>query len=177
MTTSRRDFIKTAGVAAGALSLTSLPAWISDVAAAEEAAANGVDKNALADIAINTAKSWALPTPTFASIAIATNRSPRASSRCRTFRAVRTSASACACFTKARGGSPRAAASRRTTCDESRSRPSTSRAQIRCTNASAFRWSRSKRSSPPGRALSKKIHSTSRSTTRSSFCCHSTPLR
>src|SRR5215475_8382243 len=56
MTTSRRDFIKTAGVAAGALSLSSVPAWISDVAAAEEAAANGVDKNALADIALSTAK-------------------------------------------------------------------------------------------------------------------------
>ena len=56
MTTSRRDFIKSAGVAAGALSLTSLPDWISSVSAAEEAAANGVDKNALADIAINTAR-------------------------------------------------------------------------------------------------------------------------
>ena len=56
MTTSRRDFIKTAGVAAGALSLSSLPSWISDVVAAEEKAANGVDKNALADIAISTAK-------------------------------------------------------------------------------------------------------------------------
>src|SRR5688572_18674426 len=56
MTTSRRDFMKSAGVAAGALSLSSLPAWISDVVAAEEKAANGVDKNALADIAISTAK-------------------------------------------------------------------------------------------------------------------------
>src|SRR5918998_2635280 len=54
--TTRRDFMKTAGVAAGALSLSSLPTWISDVVAAEEAAANGVDKNALADIAISTAK-------------------------------------------------------------------------------------------------------------------------
>src|ERR687891_495665 len=54
--TTRRDFIRTAGVAAGALSLSSLPSWISDVVAAEEKAANGVDKNALADIAINTAK-------------------------------------------------------------------------------------------------------------------------
>ena len=60
MTTSRRDFIKSAGVAAGALSLTSLPAWISSVVAAEEAAANGVDKNALADIAIDhRAQYWA----------------------------------------------------------------------------------------------------------------------
>ena len=56
MTTSRRDFIKSAGVAAGALSLSSLPAWINDVVAAEERAANGIDKNALADIAISTAR-------------------------------------------------------------------------------------------------------------------------
>ncbi len=56
MTTSRRDFLKTAGVAAGALSLASLPSWISSVTAAEEAAANGIDKNALADVAINTAR-------------------------------------------------------------------------------------------------------------------------
>ena len=48
MTTSRRDFLKTAGVAAGALSLSSLPSWINDVTAAEEAAANGINKNALA---------------------------------------------------------------------------------------------------------------------------------
>ena len=57
MTTSRRDFIKSAGVAAGALSLGSLSDWIGDVNAAEEAAANGVDKNGLADIAIGTARS------------------------------------------------------------------------------------------------------------------------
>ena len=56
MTTSRRDFLKTAGVAAGALSLSSLPSWINDVTAAEEAAANGINKNALADIALNTAR-------------------------------------------------------------------------------------------------------------------------
>jgi len=56
MTTSRRDFIKSAGVAAGALSLSSLPSWINDVVAAEERAANGIDKNALADIAISTAR-------------------------------------------------------------------------------------------------------------------------
>jgi TldD protein len=55
MTTSRRDFLKTAGVAAGTLSLSSLPSWINDVTAAEEAAANGVNKNALADISLNTA--------------------------------------------------------------------------------------------------------------------------
>ena len=56
MTTSRRDFLKTAGVAAGAISLASLPSWISSVTAAEEAAANGVDKNALADMALSTAR-------------------------------------------------------------------------------------------------------------------------
>lgn len=56
MTTSRRDFLKTAGVAAGAISLSSLPSWITSVIAAEEAAANGVDKNALADVALSTAR-------------------------------------------------------------------------------------------------------------------------
>ena len=56
MTTSRRDFLKTAGVAAGALSLASLPSWITSVTAAEETAANGIDKNALADVALNTAR-------------------------------------------------------------------------------------------------------------------------
>jgi TldD protein len=56
MTTSRRDFLKTAGVAAGTLSLSSLPSWINDGTAAEEAAANGVNKNALADISLNTAR-------------------------------------------------------------------------------------------------------------------------
>src|ERR1051325_3816355 len=56
MTTSRRDFMKTAGVAAGALSLSSLPSWVSSVTAEEEATANGIDKNALADIALSTAK-------------------------------------------------------------------------------------------------------------------------
>src|ERR1051325_2840936 len=56
MTTSRRDFMKTAGVAAGALSLSSLPSWVSSVTAEEEATANGIDKNALADIALSTAR-------------------------------------------------------------------------------------------------------------------------
>lgn len=54
--TSRRDFLRTAGVAAGALSLAKLPDWFSSVVAAEEAAANGVDKNALADVALTTAR-------------------------------------------------------------------------------------------------------------------------
>jgi TldD protein len=57
MTTSRRDFLKTAGLAAGAVAFPSqLPQWISDVDAAEAAAAAAVDKNALADIALSTAK-------------------------------------------------------------------------------------------------------------------------
>ncbi|MGZ8843123.1 MAG: TldD/PmbA family protein [Pyrinomonadaceae bacterium] len=56
MTTSRRDFLKVAGVAAGALALPELPAWISGVDAAEAAAAAGIDKNALADIALSTAR-------------------------------------------------------------------------------------------------------------------------
>ncbi len=56
MTTSRRDFLRTAGVAAGALSVSRLPDWFSGVVAAEEAAANGVDKNALADAALTTAR-------------------------------------------------------------------------------------------------------------------------
>ena len=56
MTTSRRDFMKSAGVAAGALSLSSLPSWVSSVSAAEDAAENGIDKNALADEALSTAR-------------------------------------------------------------------------------------------------------------------------
>lgn len=57
MTTSRRDFIKTATVAAGAVALPSaLPAWIGEVDAAESAMAAAVDKNALADIALTTAR-------------------------------------------------------------------------------------------------------------------------
>ena len=56
MTTSRRDFLKTAGVAAGVISLPALPSWVRNVAAAEEAAAAEVDKNALAEIALSTAR-------------------------------------------------------------------------------------------------------------------------
>ena len=42
MTTSRRDFIKTAGLAAGAVAVPSaLPSWISNVVEAEAAAAAG----------------------------------------------------------------------------------------------------------------------------------------
>ena len=57
MTTSRRNFLKTASVAAGVVVLpSSLPSWIRDIDAAEAEAAAAVDKNALADIALNTAK-------------------------------------------------------------------------------------------------------------------------
>lgn len=57
MTTSRRDFIKHAGLAAGVVVLPSaLPSWVSGVDAAETATAASVDKNALADIALNTAR-------------------------------------------------------------------------------------------------------------------------
>ena len=57
MTTSRRDFIKTAGVAAGVAALPSaLPAWLSEVEAVEAATAAAVDKNALADIALSVAR-------------------------------------------------------------------------------------------------------------------------
>jgi TldD protein len=57
MTTSRREFIKTAGVVAGVVALPSaLPHWINDVDAAETAAAAAVNKNAMADVALNTAR-------------------------------------------------------------------------------------------------------------------------
>ncbi len=78
MTSSRRDFLRTAGVAAGALSLPALPAWISDVVAAEEAAANGVDKNALADIALSTARKLGV---TYADIRINRYRSESINTR------------------------------------------------------------------------------------------------
>jgi TldD protein len=78
MTTSRRDFIKTAGIAAGALSLPSLPSWIGEVGAAEESAANGVDKNALADIALNIARRMGV---TYADIRINRYRTESISTR------------------------------------------------------------------------------------------------
>jgi len=56
MTTSRRDFLKTAGVAAGAISLPELPAWLGNITEAEAAAAATIDKQALADIALSTAR-------------------------------------------------------------------------------------------------------------------------
>src|ERR1700752_2726446 len=78
MTTSRRDFLKTAGVAAGALSLPGLPAWMNTVIAAEEAAAAGVDKNALADVALATARKLGV---TYADIRINRYRSESISTR------------------------------------------------------------------------------------------------
>ncbi len=57
MTTSRREFIKTAGAVAGVAILPSaLPSWISDVDAAEATAAESINKSALADIALNQAR-------------------------------------------------------------------------------------------------------------------------
>ncbi len=50
MTTSRRDFMKTTGLAVGAITL---PSWVFEAEAAEAAA---VDKNNLADVALSTAK-------------------------------------------------------------------------------------------------------------------------
>src|SRR5688500_12771144 len=78
MTTSRRDFLKTAGVAAGAVSLPALPAWLSSVIAAESAAAASVDKNALADIALSTARKLGV---TYADIRINRYRNESISTR------------------------------------------------------------------------------------------------
>src|SRR5678815_6153228 len=78
MTTSRRDFIKTAGVAAGALSLPALPSLISNVAAAEAAAAAAVDKHALAEVALSTARKLGV---TYADIRINRYRSESINTR------------------------------------------------------------------------------------------------
>jgi TldD protein len=50
MTTSRRDFLKTAGLAMGAITL---PSWVFE---SEAATYQAVDKNRLADVALSTAK-------------------------------------------------------------------------------------------------------------------------
>jgi TldD protein len=79
MTTSRRDFIKTAGIAAGAVALPSaLPAFIKNVEAVESSAAAEVDKMALADIALGTARSLGV---TYADIRINRYRSEQISTR------------------------------------------------------------------------------------------------
>ncbi len=77
--TSRRDFIKTASIAAGAVALPSaLPAFISEVGAVETAAAAAVDKMALADIALGTARSLGV---TYADIRINRYRTEQVSTR------------------------------------------------------------------------------------------------
>jgi TldD protein len=79
MTTSRRDFIKTAGIAAGAVALPSaLPGWISNVEAVEAASAAAVDKNALADIALAVARRLGV---TYADIRINRYRTEQISTR------------------------------------------------------------------------------------------------
>jgi TldD protein len=76
--TTRRDFLRTAGIAAGAVALADLPTWISDVVSAEAAAAAGVDKNALADVALSTARKLGA---TYADIRINRYRSESISTR------------------------------------------------------------------------------------------------
>ncbi len=78
MKTSRRDFIKTAGVVAGVVALPALPSWISEVTAIETAAAAAVDKNALADIALSTARKLGV---TYADIRINRYRNEQISTR------------------------------------------------------------------------------------------------
>ncbi|HZI86549.1 MAG TPA: TldD/PmbA family protein [Pyrinomonadaceae bacterium] len=78
MKTSRRSFIKTAGVAAGVIGLPSLPNWVCEVEAAEAAAAATVDKNALADIALSTARKLGA---TYADIRINRYRNEQISTR------------------------------------------------------------------------------------------------
>lgn len=79
MTTSRRDFIKTAGLAAGVVALpAALPSWIGEVETAEAAAAAAVDKNALADVALNTARKLGA---TYADIRINRYRNEQISTR------------------------------------------------------------------------------------------------
>ena len=78
MKTSRRSFIKTAGVAAGVVALPSLPSWVREVEVAEAAAAATVDKNALADIALSTARKLGA---TYADIRINRYRNEQISTR------------------------------------------------------------------------------------------------
>ena len=79
MTTSRREFIKTAGLAVGVAALPlALPAWIGEVEAAEAAAFAAVDKNALADIALSTARMLGV---TYADIRINRYRNEQISTR------------------------------------------------------------------------------------------------
>src|SRR6267142_5121510 len=75
MTTSRRDFIITAGVVALP---SALPAWLSEVETVEAASAAAVDKNALADIALAVARQLGV---TYADIRINRYRSEQISTR------------------------------------------------------------------------------------------------
>jgi TldD protein len=71
--------MKTAGLAVGTVALTSaLPHWISEVDAADAAVAATVDKNALADIALNTARRLGA---TYADVRINRYRSEQISTR------------------------------------------------------------------------------------------------
>jgi len=78
MKTSRRNFIKTAGVAAGVVALPALPSWVGEVNATEAAAAATVDKNALADIALSSARRLGV---TYADIRINRYRNEQISTR------------------------------------------------------------------------------------------------
>jgi TldD protein len=78
MKTSRRDFIKTASVVAGVVALSELPGWVSEVDASEAAAAAAIDKNALADIALSTARQLGV---TYADIRINRYRNEQISTR------------------------------------------------------------------------------------------------
>jgi TldD protein len=78
MKTSRRDFIKNAGVVAGVAALPALPKWVSEVNGSEAAAAAAVDKNALADIALSTARKLGV---TYADIRINRYRNEQISTR------------------------------------------------------------------------------------------------
>jgi TldD protein len=78
MKTSRRDFIKTTGLAAGVVALPALPSWIKQVDAADAAVAAAVDKNALADIALSIARKLGV---TYADIRINRYRNENISTR------------------------------------------------------------------------------------------------
>ena len=78
MSFSRRDFIKTAGIALGAVTL---PSWVYDAQASTDAYID-VNKDALADAALSTAKKLGASTPTSASTDTGWKRCRRASGRC-----------------------------------------------------------------------------------------------
>ena len=144
MTTSRRDFLKTAGVAAGALSVSSLPSWITSVTAAEEAAANGVDKNALADVALNTARKLGV---TYADIRINRYRNESIATREQQVQNVSRGQNFGFGVRVLYKGTWGFASSRSVTPEDvraSRNKRSKSRAQTQSTSGNASRWFRSK---------------------------------